>query len=78
MKQIVLGINFMCALNDSGGYICGYLFKKKDLNELEKPEEYKERIKYMSEMKSLCAVKDSGELGCWNPDSLVFEDIILK
>ena len=70
----------MCALYHEGSYFCGKLdqifINDSNINMLDKPDNFKEDIKHISGMRSICAVKNSGELGCWDPNSLLFNELI--
>ena len=52
--------------------------KDKNIKAFEQPENFNKDINYINGFRSLCAIRNSGELGCWNPNSLVFDEIIPK
>ena len=75
IKQVVLANGMMFALNDEGRcYSSG--FSKGDV--IDQPEDFREDVKHISGMRSLCAVKSNGDLGCWNTKTLVFDEILPK
>ena len=52
--------------------------KSKSINAYEQPDNFNGDIKHLGGFRSLCAIRNSGELGCWDPNSLIFDEIIPK
>ena len=44
----------------------------------DKPEDFKDKIKHVSNMRSTCAIKIDGKLGCWDPKTLVYDKLLPK
>ena len=73
IKQIVLANGFFCALKEIGTFVCKD-FKEQMTND--GVENFKEDINLISGMRSICAVKNSGDLGCSNTNSLIIDEIL--
>ena len=63
----------MCVLHENGSKFCGMYHENihnqsKPMNKLQKPDDFKDKIKKISVMRSICVVKNDGMLGCWNPN----------
>ena len=82
IKNIIIGSSFICTLYDEGNYSCGKINQKlitdQNINLIELPDDFKKDIKHMSGERSICTVKNSGELGCWDPNSLIFDKLVPK
>ena len=65
----------LCSLKEIGRIVCKD-FKEQITND--GVEHFKEDIKLISAMRSVCAVKNSGDLACWNTNSLKIDEILPK
>ena len=52
--------------------------KSNNITAFEQPDTFDSDIIHISGFRSLCEVKNSGKLGCWDPDSLIFDELIPK
>ena len=48
------------------------------MSEFQQPDNFNDDIKSITGFSSICAIKNSGDLGCWNPNSLLFDEMLPK
>ena len=73
MKHMTLANGFIWTLKEYGYIFC---IDNYTNDNIKIPDDFNEDIKQISGMKSLCAVKNSGELGCWNAQTLIFDELL--